>query len=415
MSWSETHWWHELRYSGDGTWLYHATKKGTLICVSDGSFIRELHPDVCSAAIIMECSESLERLTLSVIDTSPSASAFRGELLGLLAIHLILHSIQATSIELTGSAQIHSDCTGALRTVSSLPTSGIPPKWRHADILTILSIYGKTPGITLTFHHVKAHQDDGTQWQHLSRISQLNCACDSEAKRRIFEYLPSHHRQHKLPQEPISMIIDHKKYTSDSDAVIRLYAHKQAAKELFYQSDILTPAQFDEVAWEDIHHTLHSLPKMFQLFAGKQVFGVSAVLGNLSKQKEFSSLGNKCPSCTMCQETTQHILLCREIGRVKCVNIMIKRISDWMYSVGTVPDLADLITTFLYTRGDMPHNLQLPCHYHPFLQSLHKIGWLHTMEGMLSRELLLLERDEVLEPYSKLSHSAWIRSLIKNC
>ena len=287
MSWSGNQWWEELKYSGDGTWLYHAIKQGTLVCVSNGSFIKEIHPDVCSAAIIMECSDSHERLTLSVLDNSPSANAFRGKLLGLLAIHLILHSIQATSFELTGTVQIHSDCTGALQTVSSLPTSGIPPKWQHADILKILSIYGNIPGIDLIFHHVKAHQDDGTQWQHLSRTSQLNCACDTEAKRRILKYLPSPQAQHRLPQEPISMIIDQQKCTSDSDAVLRLHAHKRVARELFFQSDIPTSAQFDEVAWEDIHATLHSLPKMFQLFAGKQVFGVSAVLGNLSKQKEF--------------------------------------------------------------------------------------------------------------------------------
>lgn len=413
LSWSGAQWWNELKYSEDGTWLYHAARQGTLICVSDGSFIRELHPDVCSAAIIIECSNSLKRLSLSIIDISPSANAFRGELLGLLAIHLILHSIHATSSELSGSAQIHSDCTGALRTVSSLPPSGIPPKWRHADILKVLSLYGNIPGMTLSYHHVKAHQDDGMQWHQLSRVSQLNCACDLEAKRRIFEHIPAQHRQYRLPQEPISMIVDHIKCTSDSDSVIRLNAHKQEAKKLFYQAEILNPAQFDEIAWEDIHHTLHSLPKMFQLFAGKQVFGVSAVLGNLSKQKEFSSLGNKCPSCTTCKETTQHVLLCREIGRVKCVNLMINRISEWMFSVRTVPALADLITTFLHTRGDVPQNYQLPYQYHSLSQSLQKIGWLHMMEGMVSKELLLLDRDDVLDPHSKMSHSTWIRSLIR--
>jgi hypothetical protein len=152
---------------------------------------------------------------------------------------------------------------------------------------------------------------------------------------------------------------------------------------------------------------------MFQLFAGKQVFGVSAVLGNLSKQKEFVNLGNKCPSCTTCKETTQHILLCREIGRVKCLNIMIKRISEWMYLVGTVSELADLITTFLYTRGDIPCTLHFSRHYQPLLQSLNKVGWLHTMEGMLSKEFLLLEREEVLEPHCKLSQLAWTRSLVR--
>ena len=35
------------------------------------------------------------------------------------------------------------------------------------------------------------------------------------------------------------------------------------------------------------------------------------------------------------------------------------------------------------------------------------------MEGMLSKEILLLERDDVLDPYSKLSHSDWARTLVR--
>jgi len=35
------------------------------------------------------------------------------------------------------------------------------------------------------------------------------------------------------------------------------------------------------------------------------------------------------------------------------------------------------------------------------------------MEGMLSKEFLLLEREEVLEPHCKLSQLAWTRSLVR--
>jgi hypothetical protein len=54
LSWTNRHWWEDLKYTGDGTWLYYTIKNGTLTCVSDGSYIRELHPQVCSAAIEVE-------------------------------------------------------------------------------------------------------------------------------------------------------------------------------------------------------------------------------------------------------------------------------------------------------------------------------------------------------------------------
>jgi hypothetical protein len=82
------------------------------------------------------------------------------------------------------------------------------------------------------------------------------------------------------------------------------------AKEIFSGLKILTYQQFEEVAWEEVHTTLHELPKMFQMFAAKQVFGVSAVLANLSKQKKFAHLGVHCPSCSTDRETASHLLSC---------------------------------------------------------------------------------------------------------
>ena len=386
------------------------------MCVSDGSYVRELHPGICSAAIIMECSASQEKLSFSTIDATPSANAFRGELIGLMAIHLILHGIHKSRPSLTGKVQIYSDCTGALHTVTSLPNSGIPPKWKHADILKILSIYGRDHPFSLTYKHVKAHQDDKTDWQQLSRPSQLNCACDSEAKRKIMEHLPSPQVLCAFPLEPIVMIVDQLKCTSDSDSTLRYFAHKPEAKSLFARLDILTPEAFEEVAWSDLHATLHNLPKMFQLFAGKQVFGVSAVLGNLSKQKEFSHLGKQCPSCLACKETTRHLLQCRELGRIKCLNLMIWQVTTWMQEVGTTPELSDLITEYLLSRGtllfDWGHS-HIPPQYSDFIMSQDKIGWSRMMEGMLSKELLSLDSADVIGPYCKLSQTDWFHTLTR--
>jgi hypothetical protein len=61
----------------------------------------------------------------------------------------------------------------------------------------------------------------------------------------------------------------------------------------------------------------------------------------------------------------------------------------------------------------MPHNLQFPVQYKFLTQSLDKIGWLRTMEGMLSKEILLLECDDILEPYCKLSQTDWARTLMR--
>ena len=105
--WPNQRMWSNLRYTGDGQWLYKAIENNTLLCVADGSYIREIHPNLCAAAVIIECSSGGSRLSLSFTDTSPVANAYRGELLGLMAIHLILYSADRTRPGLSGTVNIY--------------------------------------------------------------------------------------------------------------------------------------------------------------------------------------------------------------------------------------------------------------------------------------------------------------------
>jgi hypothetical protein len=131
--------------------------------------------------------------------------------------------------------------------------------------------------------------------------------------------------------------------------------HKHESQHLFSKLYILMYEQFQEVMWQDVHSTLHSLPKMFQQFACKQVFGTAAILYHLAKQKNYTHLGKKCPSCTIHDKTCEHILTCPEAGRVQHMNRQIHQIYNWLEEVGTVPDLSQLISDFLLTQGTMMH------------------------------------------------------------
>jgi len=116
----------------------------------------------------MECSQGQGRLSLAFTDHSLSANAFQGELLGLMVIHLLLHSISITHPDLTGNADIYSDCMGALQTISNLPAAKVPPKWNHTDILKIISLHGHKIPFHSRYHHVKARQDDNSDWVKLA-------------------------------------------------------------------------------------------------------------------------------------------------------------------------------------------------------------------------------------------------------
>jgi hypothetical protein len=91
--WENTWLWEHMLVYGGVAWLDLAISMGTLVAVTDGSYIRELYPNLCSAVFVLECSKGRGRVVGSFSEALLVANAYRGELLGLMAIHLILLSV----------------------------------------------------------------------------------------------------------------------------------------------------------------------------------------------------------------------------------------------------------------------------------------------------------------------------------
>ena len=125
-----------------------------------------------SCAFILECSKGQGRLTGAFPEKSMAACAYRGELLGLLVIHLILLSTHKIFPDLTGSVHIYSDCLGALNQVKNLPHDRIPTKCKHSDILKIIMINCSNLTFSRIYSHVAAHQDNNTSFDKLPRLPQ---------------------------------------------------------------------------------------------------------------------------------------------------------------------------------------------------------------------------------------------------
>ncbi len=57
QSWGNTWLWDHLLIAGGFNWLHEVMKDGTLVAVTDGSYIHKLYPNLCSAAFVMECAK----------------------------------------------------------------------------------------------------------------------------------------------------------------------------------------------------------------------------------------------------------------------------------------------------------------------------------------------------------------------
>ena len=97
-----------------------------------------------------------------------AAGAYRGELLGLLAIHLILLAINTIKPDISGLVTIYSNCLGALGQVTKLPENRIPSKCKHSEILKIVMINCKALSFKRKYIHVAAHQDNNMDFGLLS-------------------------------------------------------------------------------------------------------------------------------------------------------------------------------------------------------------------------------------------------------
>ena len=143
--------------------------------------IKEHHPELCSAAFVLECTKGRGRLVGAFAEASVAANAYRGDFLGLMAVHLLLLAVETVSPGLSGSATIYSDCIGALGRVAKLPPYRIPSRCRHSDILKTIMVNCASLSFQREYHHVVAHQDDHTWWEDLTRAAQLNLTYDAVA------------------------------------------------------------------------------------------------------------------------------------------------------------------------------------------------------------------------------------------
>jgi hypothetical protein len=70
--------WENLHWVGDDDWIAEAIADASLIAVMDGLYMKDLYPNIRSAALVMECSKGRGRLWCSFPEVSQVAYSYRG-------------------------------------------------------------------------------------------------------------------------------------------------------------------------------------------------------------------------------------------------------------------------------------------------------------------------------------------------
>jgi hypothetical protein len=154
--------------------LKDALKRVSAILVTDGSYSQTRGSHVSRAGWIVACRKSWELLKGSFFELSLDAGSYRGELLGLVALHTLVLQLCKYYHITSASRKIICDNKAALRKASHQRRRNWPGI-AQADLFRALcTIHQEMPGTTLQYEWVKSHQDSSTAWHCLLLETQLN-------------------------------------------------------------------------------------------------------------------------------------------------------------------------------------------------------------------------------------------------
>ena len=203
--------------------------------------------------------------------------------------------------------------------------------------------------------------------------------------------------------------------TSDTGAHIRYAAGRRIARSFFHQTNRMLTDAFDEVDWSHVYRTLNKeVPRLFQVWACKQVMNIAATNKNLSRRHR-DGRSDKCPCCTIHVETAAHVLLCPEAGRVEAFQLGATALERWLEMADTDPDLTDSIVEYVRRRGTITMEEAIadaPPRFRHMAVSQDKIGWRRFLEGMISTEITSIQQQYIAVNGSRISLDKWCSGLI---
>ena len=88
---------------------------GSLVIVHDGSYMPKVAKDVCSAGFIIYCTATEQTAKGTVVEQSPDADNYRGEILGGSMVQLVLRAASQCRALLYWAQQVDCDNRGVVQ------------------------------------------------------------------------------------------------------------------------------------------------------------------------------------------------------------------------------------------------------------------------------------------------------------
>ena len=399
-------------------WIADGLTNGSLIWATDGSYDRKKAADLCGVGWIIFCTHTSFRITGTFWERSLSASSYRAELLGLCALHHLAQAIADFHTVTGWSATLCCDNKRALE-VSSYRTQRIRPSAKCADIRRSLKTIRPLLGGAFRYIHVYGHMDRMLRWEQLSLTQQLNCVCDTLAKRSILNAIASGYGDRStqfLPREDVALVIWGNKITGDISPHLRFHASKTEARRYLTSRPRhkWSVERFEAVDWEHLDMALKTKTDMYRIWRSKQHSGFCGTRVQVGRYSGDLLPDERCPNCGR-RETAVHLMLCPDEGRTKLLHENVADLATWMASKDqTDPEILYWIPKYILMRGDKPLSEMgfMSPQFKALAASQDLIGWREFTEGHISTHFHAIQSFHLSMSSSFLNGEDWVKQFI---
>ena len=397
--WNE-HYFHEeilFNMSSSEEWILDQIDRDVQLnaCLALSIYNQQIHI-VCNGSYYKEHNaggaawyiESLDRSDLTcgctVAPGSPEVqSSARSELMGILGSIMHINYICNRFDIQQGKATLHCDNKGAVNSLNNKHDI-IKNSRKHFDFYQSINAALEHSPIQWQFLHIEGHQDELHQFEELSRPHQLNVLADLKAKETVLQAIENNtlhqYRLRSLPYCTVEIRV-----CSQLQSSIKYHCSSVQIKQYWLNKHQMEDNVIN-IDWDLKSKSHNNSTKTFNRWLSKHSIGFCGV-GKMLKRYNYQS-HTSCPRCGRTQETTSHVLQCKQDSACQLWDKEVSNLHNWMIKQKMQPLLAEIITHNISAwKYSTQINQLLPQNQHlcQALLQQDRIGWKQFIEGFWSK------------------------------
>ena len=169
--------WDSFKCNGNGWWIRDVLLDGTLVMVSNGSYMASRHIGACSGTFVLKYTRTKQKATCSWAEVQKVSDNYRGELLGAIGFLSVIHAIfshpsskpSLVTADKVKRIRAWTDCNGVI-THGNDTKRNLKQGQAHADLIYVIRNIGDDLTVGVEFKYVQGHSVDHIPYRLLTPI-----------------------------------------------------------------------------------------------------------------------------------------------------------------------------------------------------------------------------------------------------